>query len=94
MFKKTFKMYYVGILEDCTVIVKDDNATRKTNMQVKRIMVGHRSIGKVTEIKTGNVFPGPTKDQDDVVSRCECQTPVSKTMGNESLGYLFLKGKK
>ena len=87
-------MYYVGILKDCTVIVNDDNATRKTNIQMKRIMVGHRSFGKVTAIKTGNVFPGPTIDQEDVVSRCEYQTPVSKTMGNESLGYLFLKGKK
>ena len=82
------------ILEDCTVIVKDDYATRKTNVQVKKIMVGHRSIGEVTEIKTGNVFPGPTIDREDVVSRCKYQTPVSKTMGNESLGYLFLKGKK
>ena len=94
MFKIILKMYYVRILEDCTVIVKDDYATRKTNVQVKKIMVGHRSIGEVTEIKTGNVFPGPTIDREDVVSRCKYQTPVSKTMGNESLGYLFLKGKK
>ena len=87
-------MYYGGILEDWTVTVKDINATRKTNVPVRRIVAGRRSILKVTETKTGSAFPGPTMDQEDVFSRPEYQTPISKTMGNGSLRHLILKGKK
>ena len=45
----------------------DINATRKTNMPVRRrILVGHRGIVKVTEAKTDCAFPGPTMGEEDI----------------------------
>ena len=49
-----------------TEIIKDINSIKKPNVPVRRIMVGHRSMVKVTETKTGSAFHGPALDQEDV----------------------------